>query len=320
MQKLRKTILAALFSEQARNALHVQVFKTKNIILGNQPISEFPLKVIAPELNSTIELGKHYFCPASIMRTAFFVGQRTAKAFSLVMVSFQKQRSLYVVAVAGSQEYFHAEVKSRAFTCRESAHRFFVIRDDDYPEVAAIIPLDGDGLYPSLHLSRLMKPIVFFSDSDLVAIKRVSGLRKCKRLVFTTRFEGWRGGLDRMLAITEKQFVCLVNSPCNILNRLARQFRYPCKLSLFLDFNDMIDHSIDVYGLFEHPVIPPMQGNAMIVQASKLVNLFIQMALSCVGIEFVLVCNHWVLGNQGLRFWFSIRQFILALKGEVFLA
>jgi len=306
MQKLSKAIVTALLSKQVRHPFKVQILKAKNIILICQSVSDFPLEIVAPGLNCAVESCKSEFCLAPVVGTALFAGQRPAKSLALVVVSFQKQRSLYIIAIAGSKEYLHAEIESRAFTRRESASRLFPIRYSDYPEISAFIPFDGDGLYPSLHFSGLVKSIAFLPYSDLVAIESIPGLGKRKGFVLSAWFERRRSGLDRMLKIAEKQQVCLVNAPCNVLHCLAGQLCYPVEALNLFQFNNMVCQRIDVDGLFEYPVVSPVQSNAMIVQASKLVYLTVQMTIPGIGIQFVLVCNHGIASNHGLRFWFSM--------------
>ena len=273
--------VANLATPKSLHPLHVEVFKEQCVIDISQVVSQFEEPVTPPI--------DHCLMQAPNVRLGFFpivAALDLARQVALCLAQFAQglsivQRGFNLLLIRRNEESFQPKVKACAFTRHGLMLRVDFFRNDEIKiEIPKTVPLDRDSFDVGGDVPTLAELVNLATNADSVATEQFPTCLFERETAVSFHFlETWRAGLDAVFKIAKEKLIPLVDTVNNILNRLGINQIPMCVLVQLFQPGDVLHQGVLVQALARQAIIPTMQGNAVVVNQARNVDLLVQLLI-----------------------------------------
>ncbi len=289
LQELSECQITDLAPPKSLHSLKVQCFKAQHVKLIYQFMGKFPKPIRATVSYVFMFADEMLSSLLSISRTLLFTRQFPRGFCDFIDRLLQELGRFNLGAIRASEESFQTKIKASDSTRLDFNYQLRTINDHNHKKLSQRSSFNGHSLNRSLNLSTVPILVDSTPNFDTVATQEfIACLLQRERFIFSDFFKVGRP--NSFFVVLEEQLVRLLNPLANVLYSL-RTNRLP-ELITLANLGDMSLKFGAVQMLFEHPIVPFMQRNCVVIDHPSSIDLQLQVSISIVLIKFELQCFH----------------------------
>ena len=284
-EKFTESQITDFSTPQPDHSFEIQGLKDQHIVQVGQMVSQLEKPVPSLVRDSLVFSGEVVFNPLAVIRSFLFSGQLQIQSLNPIDSLLEKLRGLDSVrafTIVDGQEILETKIESRYFTSRGFRLWDFLpsFNREKQVQMIELVSFDGHSLDLTLRQSIIDQLIDMVTDSDLsFGDELPASLLEGVRFILGYLTKRGRTGLDASFEVAKEKLIASLNSLTNILQGLRWNQLEPVELGQLFEFSQMLHQSVLIKMLASQPVVPFVQGNAVIPGQTSQVDRLVKMLI-----------------------------------------
>ena len=291
--KVCKAIIGDFSSPPFLHPSQVQVLDAHKCVFPADGICQFEVKVLALIGGLLVEARQCKPRSPAMVRPLPLPRKLPSGSANRIRILLEKQGGFQVLAIGRREKLLESEVVADAFTC--SCQDFILCRltDKIKIDVPERIAFDRDGLDRPFNGTAFEIAVLLCSDLDGISFQELPPcLFQGIRFILFHLLKRGGSRAHPAVQIFEKELVGTVDSLCDVLHRLGADFLQIGESGQFFELRQMLLQGIDVQRFLIQAIIPFVQGNTVIVDASRRIDFPMKFPVSPGHIELEAIGSH----------------------------